>query len=427
MKRVFLAAAILACLFFITGCDTSGNDAGANDAPALTTPVEPTSPYLTDATEAPPAESPTDPPMDEDDPMDAYDPNDASSADPTPPDAPIAHTLAQLSATIIAAGQFWEDWWAFEGLFTYSEGYGIFVPKDPNTPGTGMSFSPLLPASGLSNLNDVRNHLLQFYTDALVDAEMAHTFIEYDGVLHFANARAGFPRFDWTDATFTIIDETDESTIVEASVRHGYFILDPGGYVRLWFHMVNGRIDYVGGGSIVTATLDWWGSDGSNDYEVWDTFTVELSNGWLYVATATDLLLGSFTSLHEVDYMQLHGWEGDPWGDRLVIWSSMPLFELELMGVVADMLGDDFVYIPLNRYGRVDALLPGEGFLLTNYIGMGTLPWSGITFVDEAGNRYHFWLQHDHSDSSNRFFLGQFTDRSDELPDGWEAYGRPNR
>jgi len=408
MKRALLAAAILACLFFITGCTPYSRVQGNPDDHIDNTIATTTSTVTPDQTQ--PTTQPEAP--------------DTTNVDSIPPDEPSVPTLARLSATITSAGQFWEDWWAFEGLFTYTEGYGIFVPTDPNQPGTGMSFSPLLPASGFTTLDDVHNHLTQFYSAHLAESEMAHNFIMYDGQLYFANARAGFPRFDWTDATFEIISESDGFALVEATVRHGYFILDPGGYVTLHFYMVDGRIDYVSGGSIVMATLDWWGGDGASDYEVWDTFTAELANGWLYVATATETLLGSFIDFHTVNYNHLHGADREPFGDRLVIWSSMPLFDLELIGVTTEMIGDDLVYIPLNAYGRIDALWPGYGYIVANYMSMGTLPWSGITFLDETGARYHFWLNHDNSDSTNRFFLGQFIDRSDELPDDWEAYWR---
>ena len=407
MKRIILAAALLACIFFVAGCGflNNDNDDTSNDTSAQTT-------------------APTEAPADTETPTDA--PADASptapSTDTSDTNGPVVASLAQLSATIMAAGQFWEDWWAFEGIFTFTDGYGIFVATDPDFPGTGMSFSPLLPASGFSNLEDVRSYLSQYYSAHLAESEMAHIFIMYEGVLHFANARAGFPRFDWTDATFELVEEINGATVVEATVRHGYFILDPGGYVTLRFYMVDGRIDYVSGGSIVTATLDWWGSDGAGDYEVWDTLTLELAGGWLYVATAAESLLGSFIDLHTVNHSHLHGGENENWGDRLVIWSTMPLFDLELIGVVTDWFDESLIFIPTVNYGRMDALWPGEGYIIANYVSMGTLPWSGITFLDGDGTRYHFWLNHDQSDSANRFSLGQFTDRTDELPDDWDRW-----
>ncbi|MCL2364584.1 MAG: hypothetical protein FWC71_07980 [Defluviitaleaceae bacterium] len=423
MKKAFIAMAFLICFILITGCGL-GN---TNEAPADDAPDE----ILALPTEAPPETAPIEPsngpepdiepdttPNDTDGDTDTIDPADTTPDAPLPPDESADLLLAQLAATITAAGQFWEDWWAFEGIFSFTDGDGIFVPTDPDFPSTGMSFSPLLMTSGFSIMADIRNYLLQFYTPALVDTEMDGIFIKYEGLLHFANARAGFPRFDWTDATFAIMDQFGDNVIVEAIVRHGYFELDPGGYVALYFHMYQGRIQQIDGGSIVLATLDAWMMGGDE----WDIFAAEMGYDLLFIATAFDSLLGSLTAVFEVDYNRLHGWEPEPWGGSLVIWATGPLFQLELISLTTDMLGEELIYIPTGSYGRIDVLQPGEGFVINNYIGMGTLPWSGITFLDEQGTRHHFFMQPDNSDSLNRYFIMFFVDRTHELPDDFDRW-----
>jgi len=428
MKKALLVMAVLACIFFVAGCNLSNaNNPRENDAPdeiiALPTEAPP---------ETTPPESPYDPepdndadtipaPTSPDANIDTIDPTSAPTDVPLPPDESNGPSLAQLATTITAAGQFWEDWWAFDGIFSFTDGDGIFVPTDPDVPGVGMSFSPLLPASGFFTVADVRNYLLQFYSPALVDAEMNGIFIEHEGQLHFANARAGFPRFDWTDATFSILDYFGDNAIVEAVVRHGYFILEPGGYVALYFHMYQGRIQHIDGGSIVSATLDSWMTGGDE----WDIFALEFGYDLLFIATAFDSLLGSLSTTFDVHYYRLHGWEPEPWGASIVIWATTALYHLELISLTTDIFEHDLLYIPTGSYGHIDILQPGEGFVIHHYIGMGTLPWSGFTFLDETGERHHFLMQHDNSDSPNRYLIAPFVDRTAELPDDWDMWWLP--
>jgi len=123
-------------------------------------------------------------------------------------------------------------------------------------------------------------------------------------------------------------------------------------------------------------------------------------------------LLASFEYAHEVDYTEFiamrDGERLEPWGDRIAIWSSTPLFQLEVINITGDFVDDEVVFVPNDSYGMIDVLYPGQVYLIVNYVGMGTLPWSGITFLDEQGERYYFFMQHDNSDSDNVFMIGQF-------------------
>jgi hypothetical protein len=84
------------------------------------------------------------------------------------------------------------------------------------------------------------------------------------------------------------------------------------------------------------------------------------------------------------------------------------LFQLEIINITNDFVEDELIFIPNARHGMVDVLHPGQVYVVNHYIGMGTLPWSGITFSDEHGERHYFFKQHDHSDSPNVFLLGRF-------------------
>ena len=164
---------------------------------------------------------------------------------------PIAPTLNELGATIVAVGQFWEDWWRREGIFTHTDGTNIFLPTPYKFSGT-----LLLPSSGFNSLNDIRTHLMQFYADNSVDFEMS-LFIERDGNLFVSDTRARLPRFDWTTATHTMVEQHENRAVVETTVLHGHFVLEPGSYVTLRFHMVDGKISEIEGGCIIYAFIDY--------------------------------------------------------------------------------------------------------------------------------------------------------------------------
>ena len=121
------------------------------------------------------------------------------------------------------------------------------------------------------------------------------------------------------------------------------------------------------------------------------------------IAPARDNLLAAFEYIHEMDYYELRGVAD---GDRLVIWADVPLSDFAVIDIRNDFIGDEWVWLLYGSYGRVDSLLPGQGYVISNYLGMGTLPWSGLSFIDENDQRHYFFMQHDQSDSPNVFILG---------------------
>jgi hypothetical protein len=55
--------------------------------------------------------------------------------------------------------------------------------------------------------------------------------------------------------------------------------------------------------------------------------------------------------------------------------------------LISDWLDDkdEWGFKPTDSFGSAAMLLPGEAFVIENYMGSGTLPNRGITFTDENG------------------------------------------
>jgi len=95
--------------------------------------------------------------------------------------------------------------------------------------------------------------------------------------------------------------------------------------------------------------------------------------------------------LHEIDYLP------GSIGDRVMIKTNLPLRDFALITFNVDMDEYELWYIPENTYGMVAEFSPGDAFIINGYMGMGTLPRSGVTFIDQYGERRYFAIQHDHS------------------------------
>ena len=167
------------------------------------------------------------------------------------PAAPQEYTIEQLGATIVAAGEFWEDWWNMRGPFAHEH-----IEELPweDTPEHLLRFSRFLPSSGFESLADIRAHLLQYYTEAWVDAALAgefSAFVEYDGLLYVDTTRAGFSRSNWETATHTLVEQEGGRAVVETTVMHGAWHRIPyepdieASPVQYTFTFVGGRIDQV--------------------------------------------------------------------------------------------------------------------------------------------------------------------------------------
>ena len=176
-------------------------------------------------------------------------------------------TVEELGEIIVAAGTFWQEWNFSSGRFCrehqrYPQGWNFFDKCPPGTLGyirhplCRSSYNELLPASGFSNLNDIRDYLLQYYTPDMTDNILGiydAPFVEYAGNLYINIARAdGMPL--WETATHTITHRVGCLVFVESIVYHesweggrptedGWI---PGHFPRIHhFILKNGRISNV--------------------------------------------------------------------------------------------------------------------------------------------------------------------------------------
>jgi len=151
-------------------------------------------------------------------------------------DDTLYHISAQTRDNIIVpAGNFWEDWWNLRGAF---------APEHIGEGSDDPVFAELQPTSGFGSLAELRTHLLQWYTPAWLDANLHYHFIEEDGVLLVATARAGIVRADWSTAQ--IVTTAPELTVL---VTFGAWHREPGEQyphdVTYRFTFVDGRIDMI--------------------------------------------------------------------------------------------------------------------------------------------------------------------------------------
>ena len=105
---------------------------------------------------------------------------------------------------------------------------------------------------------------------------------------------------------------------------------------------------------------------------------------------ATDEFLSTFENLHHFDFGSYQGQ-----GATLVVWSNQPLTDFAVVMLSPDFLDDDaWGFEPISTHGLVSEMRPSEAFVIENYMGLGTLPHSGVTFTDEEGvKRYFFMLE----------------------------------
>lgn len=165
-------------------------------------------------------------------------------------------TIEELGEKIVAAGTFWEDWWNMRGRFDWQhfeqfefeweplpEHYVTSSPEHTawlerqdalhkeymarfpeHLAERGMGMGILLSTSGFEGINDIRNYLLQYYTQEWVDAELFRdfsVFVEYDGVLFVDGTRAGFARPNWETAEHSLIEQDGNRAVVETTFLHG--------------------------------------------------------------------------------------------------------------------------------------------------------------------------------------------------------------
>ena len=122
----------------------------------------------------------------------------------------------------------------------------------------------------------------------------------------------------------------------------------------------------------------------------------------IQIDLATDEILSTFSNLHHAHLNES--------GVDLVVWANQPLLHVAVVVLEPEWLEDSdaWGFIPRDSFGYAETLLPGEGFFIQNYMGLGTLPHMGIGFFDaELGNTRIFFFQENHAypEHGNRWVI----------------------
>jgi len=164
-------------------------------------------------------------------------------------DQPSQHTLEELGATIEAAGEFWNKWWASHHTFEWEhidDSRRNWQPWDeaitPAHHPLSRGFAVVLPSSGFASLDDVGAHLSQFFTQGWVNAwtdrrQFAEPYVtmrlsageypfifgfygfeEYDDELFLFIQTEWSARPNWLTATHTLIEQDENRAVIETVV-----------------------------------------------------------------------------------------------------------------------------------------------------------------------------------------------------------------
>jgi len=115
--------------------------------------------------------------------------------------------------------------------------------------------------------------------------------------------------------------------------------------------------------------------------------------------------LEDVTFMHMLDYDELRGSGDFEYTDTLMIRTATPLRDFAVINMSNDATDDQIFFIPEQLFGVVENFLPGEAYIITSYVGVGTLPWSGITFLDDNGQRWYFAILQNQADEGDPYLL----------------------
>ena len=175
--------------------------------------------------------------------------------------------------------------------------------------------------------------------------------------------------------------------------------------------------------------------EGEEEFEDPGMLTVDDEEDGLLANIDFDLLIESydemfdFNDIHVFDYNYIREARGDLVnigdyiGDAILIQTNMPLRDFAVILIGHDTLEDDgIIFVPTDKFGMIAELLPGDAFIIKSYLGVGTVPLSGITFIDEDDVQRYYAIVQDHSGLLDPYLLIQFEDRTDELPEDWQPW-----
>jgi hypothetical protein len=195
--------------------------------------------------------------------------------------------------------------------------YWIEQPNHPRSRG----FQRVLPAFAFQSMNDVANHLSQFYTDEWVSREIFGerteaeaneiffgeplAFEEYAGELYVFTTRIGTLRPNWETATHNLIEQTDNFAVVE-TVVFAYDHMD----LRVEMPMATFRVTLIDGR--IESGRGQWGEWESQKIDP----IAELAGTWENPAGYTltfpmpDTVVGDITRMPNGAFVVQHIWNG---------------------------------------------------------------------------------------------------------------------
>ena len=139
---------------------------------------------------------------------------------------PRERSIEELGSTIEQAGLFWQDWWYHQGRF--AEEHMEELPDNMPDYLPQRAWARLLPSSGFAHVNQIRDHLLQLYTDEqLARTEFPVVFYQYGDTLYVCVTRAGFSRPDWNTAMHELVEQRDGYAVVNTTVLVGSWHRQP--------------------------------------------------------------------------------------------------------------------------------------------------------------------------------------------------------
>jgi len=133
-------------------------------------------------------------------------------------------SLEELGQVIVQAGNFWTEWHTLQGRFDQDHiDYNERIGDD---------FSRLLPESGFESIDDIRNYLLQYYTENWAGIEghwqsrnwesvSGFMFTEHFDILYINTPRQGSWEV-WETAEHTLIEQDGSHAVVETVVWSQY-------------------------------------------------------------------------------------------------------------------------------------------------------------------------------------------------------------
>ncbi|MCL1934853.1 MAG: hypothetical protein FWF57_00510 [Defluviitaleaceae bacterium] len=131
--------------------------------------------------------------------------------------------IVTLEETIVKSMSFWHEVLYLRGRFSQEHlGHYSEVWDFPQHKPILRAYQRVLPTSGFESLQDIKDYLLQFYTESFLESVFSSdnfpSFIEYDNTLYIHTARIGFASSKLETAVYTLIEHSNEYSIVETSV-----------------------------------------------------------------------------------------------------------------------------------------------------------------------------------------------------------------